>query len=70
MALAFINEFIDNLPGYAIIDDLSIKKAQDAGYSNDDLISISTGKMVGSINVRLEISWYMLKKKTQNPLIK
>jgi len=63
LALDFINNFIDNLPGYIIINDLSIKKGKKESYTEEELIDISNGKFPSLISTRISFSWHFLKRK-------
>lgn len=61
-AMAFIKEFIDNLPGYIVVNNFYISKTKD--YNDDDLVDISLGKFNNlAVNVKFGFSWYVLKKK-------
>lgn len=60
-ALTFVTEFINSLPGYAVINRLTLEKEKN--YQIVDLIKISTGKGVGVINGEVTISWYAFKNK-------
>ncbi len=62
-ALDFINNFISKLPGYVVINELSIKKTKKEGYSDQDLIDISNGKFPSLISSKVSFSWYFLKRK-------
>ncbi|MES2677038.1 MAG: hypothetical protein V4612_01815 [Pseudomonadota bacterium] len=64
IAVDFISSFLNSLPGYVVINDLSIKKNKKEGYSDEDLINISSGKINGLIAVKVNFSWYFLKRKT------
>ena len=61
-AMSFVKEFIDNLPGYVVINSFYISKAKD--YTDDDLVDISLGKFNNlAVTVKFSFSWYVLKKK-------
>lgn len=62
-ALDFINGFIADLPGYVIINDISIKKDKKEGYSDQELSQISNGKFPNLISAKVSFSWYFLKHK-------
>lgn len=62
-ALAFISEFLDSLPGYAIVTNLDLRKGKK--YTDKDLIDISTGKGPGAITGKLDFVWYVYKKKDE-----
>jgi cell division protein FtsL len=62
-AVDFINTFVNSFPGYVIINDFSIKKNKKGGYSDADLINISSGKFSGLISAKVSFSWYFLKHK-------
>jgi len=64
MAIDFVKDFTDILPGYIVITEFDIKKTSDKPFSQDDLVSISTGKFVSGVNTKLDFSWYILKKKS------
>lgn len=64
-AIAFIREFIDDLPGYVVISEFSVKKNLESGFSNTDLVNISLGKFISGVSTKVELSWYILKKKNQ-----
>jgi hypothetical protein len=66
VAVDFINSFINTLPGYVVISDVSIKKSQKAGYNESDLINISNGKINGLTSTKINLSWYFLKRKVTN----
>lgn len=63
IAVDFINTFVESLPGYVIINDFSIKKNKKGGYSDADLINISSGNFGGLISAKVSFSWYFLKHK-------
>jgi cell division protein FtsL len=63
IAVDFINTFVESLPGHGIINDFSIKKNKKGGYSDADLINISSGKFSGLISAKVSFSWYFLKHK-------
>ncbi len=63
LALDFINDFIDDLPGYVIINDLTIKKNKKEGYNDQELTDISNGKFPGLVSTKISFSWYFLKRK-------
>ncbi|MBU6339600.1 MAG: hypothetical protein KGQ36_06515 [Rickettsiales bacterium] len=64
-ALIFISDLIQSLPGYAVINKLSIAKTKD--YTNEDLIKISSGSEGGSIVSSVDFFWYVYKPKSTNP---
>ena len=61
-ALSFIEEFINSLPGYAVVTGLQIRKG-DKNYTTDDLVAISTGKGVGLISGKVDFVWYAFRNK-------
>lgn len=63
-ALAFITDFINNLPGYAVIDRFSLEKER--SYEIRDLVQISAGNGSGVINGEVTIFWYAFKEKEDN----
>ncbi len=63
LALDFINDFTDDLPGYIIINDLSIKKDKKEGYTEQELIDISNGKFPSLVSNRISFSWYFFRRK-------
>jgi hypothetical protein len=63
-ALMFIDEFIKSLPGYVVTSSVEIKKPK--AYSEQDLIALSTGKVKGGISGKVELLWYVYKKKDPN----
>ncbi|EFK95015.1 hypothetical protein LDC_2973 [sediment metagenome] len=65
-ALDFIESFISGLPGYVVINDLSIKKTRKEGYSSQDLVDISSGKFPNLISGKVNFSWYFLKRKPKS----
>lgn len=66
IAIDFINNFTSTLPGYVIISDVQIKKIKKEGYSDEDLMDISTGKISGLTSAKVDFSWYFLKLKATN----
>ncbi len=60
-AIAFISEFIQSVPGYAIIANFDMKKTKK--YTDQDLLQISTGKGSGAITVKVDFFWYLYKQK-------
>ncbi len=62
-ALDFLQSFLDTLPGYKIVSDLSIKKTKKDGYGISDLIEVSNGKSKGLVSGKVSLSWYFLKHK-------
>lgn len=60
-ALLFVSDFARALPGYAVINNLDIKKEKD--YANNDLVDISTGKASGVISGSATLYWYAFKNK-------
>lgn len=67
IAMSFINSFFDTLPGYVVVNDLSITKTKKDNYSDSELVDISTGKITGSTSGKVSFSWYFLKRKGSNP---
>ena len=61
-ALSFIEEFINYIPGYVVVTGVQIKKG-DKNYTTEDLVSISTGKVVGLINAKVDFVWYAFRTK-------
>jgi cell division protein FtsL len=68
IAIDFINNFFTILPGYVVIEDLSMEKTKKDGYSNQDLIDISTGELKGLTETKVNFYWYFLKRKAQSNL--
>lgn len=66
MAINFVKDFTDSIPGYYIINSFSIRKTKEGGYQEADLVSISSGKMISSISGKLDIYWYAFKRKNVN----
>jgi hypothetical protein len=62
-AIDFIESFINSLPGYVIINELSIKNNKKEGYSTQDLADISSGKFPNLVSGKVNFSWYFLKRK-------
>lgn len=62
-AIDFMNVFMKTVPGYVIINNVSIKKSRKEGYSETDLVDISTGKMSRLTTTKVSFSWYFLKNK-------
>jgi hypothetical protein len=62
-AIDFIESFVGSLPGYVIINDLSIRKTRKEGYSTQDLADISSGKFPNLVSGKVSFSWYFLKRK-------
>lgn len=62
-ALSFISEFLDSLPGYTVVNDISIKKTKE--YTSTDLISISSGRKSGNISGQVQFYWYVYKQGRQ-----
>lgn len=63
-ALLFISDLIKSLPGYVVINRLSIKKTKE--YDNNELIKISSGASVGSILSDVNFYWYVYKPKSKD----
>lgn len=57
----FLNELFDELPGYAVITLLDIRKTKD--YETEDYIAISTGKDSAMVSVNVNFYWYVYKAK-------
>ncbi len=68
IAIDFINSFLNTLPGYVVISDFSIKKIKKEGYTDEELVNISSGKITGLTSVKVNFSWYFLKHKVTNQL--
>jgi hypothetical protein len=64
-AISFIKEFTESMSGYVILNDLEIKKNKKDGYSENDLINISTGQINGLTSVKANFSWYFLTHKNK-----
>ena len=64
VAIDFIYEFTNKLPGYIIVNNFELKKSVKEGYSEDDLIKISSGEFLGVISSKINFSWYYLRPKT------
>lgn len=60
-ANAFMAELMDKLPGYIIINSITIKKIKT--YSSSDLVSISSGITNPSVSVKIVFDWYVYNKK-------
>ena len=67
-ALAFVTEFVHNLPGYSVVESLNLEKEKT--YQITDLVKISAGKGTGVINGKVVISWYAFKDKGDKKVIK
>lgn len=61
-ALSFVEEFINSLPGYAVVTGVQIKKGE-KGYTTDDLVAISTGKGIGLVSGKVDFIWYAFRSK-------
>jgi hypothetical protein len=61
IAILFLEDFIRNLHGYAIVTDFQIVKS--AEYSPEDLIKLSKGDSSGLIRVNSNFTWYAYKEK-------
>lgn len=62
-ALLFISNLTNSLPGYVVINKLSISKSRD--YSDADLVSISSGQKIRLITAQVNFYWYVYKPKTE-----
>ncbi len=60
IAVAFVDEFLKNIPGYTIITAFDIIKSKD--YIAADFTNLSTGKDAGAVDGRLEFLWYVPKE--------
>jgi hypothetical protein len=61
-ALMFISDLFQSLPGYIVINRLSISKTRN--YTNEDLLKISSGTATGAIQCNLDFFWYVYKPKS------
>lgn len=61
-ALMFISDLVQSLPGYIVINRLSINKTR--SYTKDDLLKISSGTATGAIQCNLDFFWYVYKPKS------
>lgn len=59
IALQVLDEFVEFLEGYAIVQSLSLNKVAD--YSNDDIIDISKGTAKPAVSLKSTIIWYSLE---------
>lgn len=65
-ALLFISQLTNSLPGYVVINKLSVGKARD--YNDADLIAISAGQKIRLVTSQVNFYWYVYKPKTEkNP---
>ncbi len=62
-ALLFISQLTSSLPGYVVINKLSITKSKD--YTDADLVDISSGQKIRSISSQVNFYWYVYKPKTE-----
>lgn len=62
-ALDFIDSFVNSLPGYVVMSDLSIKKSKKESYNEQELVDISNGKFPNLISGKATFSWHFLKRK-------
>jgi hypothetical protein len=62
-ALLFISQLTSSLPGYVVINKLSITKSKD--YTDADLVGISSGQKIRSISSQVNFYWYVYKPKTE-----
>lgn len=60
-ALSFVSEFINSIPGYAVITGLELKKSKK--YTEQDLVDISAGKGSGAVIAKVDFYWYIYKPK-------
>jgi hypothetical protein len=60
-AIGFISEFLESIPGFAIITNLEIKRGKP--YTNQDFIEISTGKSKGGVSGKVDFFWYVAREK-------
>jgi cell division protein FtsL len=68
-AVLFIDDFLSNIPGYAIINNFSMNKLK--SYDDKDLVNISTGNFgTSAIAAQIDISWYIFKTKSIKQPIK
>ena len=58
-AMMFINDFVTSLKGYPVITSFSISKSRN--YKTEDLIDISTGKLSGLLDCKIDFFWYVYK---------
>lgn len=62
-AMAFINEFFNQLPGYTFISSLEMIKLRK--YTSEDLVSVSLGKSPGILRVKIVFGWYIYHEKVK-----
>jgi hypothetical protein len=62
-ALGFISEFMESIPGYAVITNVEIKKGKP--YTTQELIDLSTGKGKGAVTGKVDFFWYVSKAKDE-----
>ncbi|MFT6332696.1 MAG: cell division protein FtsL [Lentimonas sp.] len=70
-AMDFIASFLDIMPGYVVINNISLVKSKKEFYTDSELVKISTGQIKGSVTSSVDFHWYFLKyKDTIKPVTK
>lgn len=64
MALSFVTEFINSIPGYVVVTNMEIRKSK--SYTDKDLIEISSGKNSAAVSGKLDFVWYAYKEKSES----
>lgn len=59
-AISFFEDLKNNITGYVVIENYSIRKNNE--YSFEDLVRISKGQGEGAIGVSIDFKWYVAKK--------
>ena len=60
LAVDFLRDFINLLPGYVIVNNLELRRGAES-YGDDALVKISNGEFLNLVSGKIDFSWYYIR---------